>query len=196
MLEEIRVLLVDNYDSFTYNLKQLILSVIPHVEVITNNNPLVLEKEDFTHLILSPGPKDPSDSGYCKELIHKWGAKKPILGVCLGHQVLAEVYGGETVKSLYPMHGKISPMTHDGSKLFDEIPRVFKAARYHSLVVKRETIPSSLKIVAEYDNIIMALSHREHECLHGVQFHPESFLSEGGKNLMTNFLKMTYKKAF
>ena len=193
MLSETKVLIVDNYDSFTYNLKMLICSVTPHVEVIVNDHDSLLEKDDFTHLVLSPGPKDPSESGLCKELVLKWAASRPILGVCLGHQTIAEVYGGKTVKAPYPVHGKTSHLKHDGSSLFKGIPNDFKVARYHSLVVDSSTLQSSLQVSAWCDKIVMALTHKNYPYLHGVQFHPESFLSEYGVELMKNFLSMTYE---
>ena len=186
-----KVLLIDNYDSFTYNLKNLIQSVSSTVIVKMNDEKGLLDEEDFTHLVLSPGPKDPEDSGYCKELVQKWASSRPILGVCLGHQVLAAVYGGNIIKAPYPVHGKVSLVSHNGGSLFEGVPKSFKAARYHSLIVDESSLPDSFNIEASYDNIIMALSHKSLHSLHGLQFHPESFLSEWGHKMIINFLKMT-----
>jgi anthranilate synthase/aminodeoxychorismate synthase-like glutamine amidotransferase len=182
-----RVLLVDNYDSFTFNLKQLFLEFTDFIEVIPNDDPILLAKQDFTHLVLSPGPGDPSHSGFCKDLIKKWAGKKPVLGVCLGHQIIAEVYGGRVVKAPYPLHGKVSFIMHNGRDLFFGLKQGLQVARYHSLVVERENLPKAFHVVAECDNIIMALTHTEYPGLYGVQFHPESFLSESGSQMINNF---------
>ena len=193
MISVSRVLLVDNYDSFTYNLKMLVKGLTPEVQVLENDHPDLLEKDDFSHLILSPGPKDPSDSGLCRDLVRKWSASKPVLGVCLGHQIIADVYGAKVIKAPYPIHGKTSQVQHFGGSLFEGVPQEFKVARYHSLVVDPSSLESSFRVSAEHDKIIMALSHRDYPYLHGVQFHPESFLSEHGERLLKNFLSMNYE---
>lgn len=184
-----KILLVDNYDSFTYNLRGLIAAQAPSVTVRVNDDSCLMETDDFTHLVLSPGPKGPEDSGYCPDLVRKWAGRKPILGVCLGLQVIAHVLGGKVIKAPYPTHGKRSLIRHKGGSLFVGIPQQFLAARYHSLIVDKEGLPGAFNIDASYDNMIMALSHKDYPSLFGLQFHPESFLSEGGTRLIENFLK-------
>lgn len=173
---------------------QLISLFTPWVEVIRNDDAELLNKSHFTHLVISPGPKDPSDSGLCKDLIERWRHTKPILGVCLGHQILGEAYGAKIIKAAYPIHGKVSEITHDKSEIFKGIPQSFKVARYHSLVIDPHSLPPCFKISANYGNMIMAISHKINSCLYGLQFHPESFLTEWGECIMSNFLNMTYHK--
>lgn len=185
------VLLVDNYDSFTYNLKSLIASQCPQVRVLWNDDPDLLDLDNFTHLILSPGPKGPEDSGYCPDLVRKWAGRKPVLGVCLGQQIIASCFGGETIKAPYPYHGKTSIIQHSGDTLFRGLPQELRVARYHSLMVDPGSLGDGFQVDASCDRIVMALSHDRYPCLHGVQFHPESFLSAGGAQIMENFLKMT-----
>lgn len=190
-----KILLVDNYDSFTFNLKQLLCAFTPHVEVISNDAPLLLEKEDFSHLVISPGPGSPEDSGCSRELVKKWAGKKPILGVCLGHQIIAEVFGGKVIKAPYPMHGKVSTICHNGEELFFGLKQGLEIARYHSLVVDPLSLPPCFQVSADCDSIIMALTHRDYRALYGVQFHPESFLSEGGFEMVRNFLSSRIERA-
>ena len=186
-----KILLIDNYDSFTYNLVQQLKPMASEVEVIKNDDVKLLTKDNFTHLIISPGPGDPSDSGFCKELILKNIYKKPILGVCLGHQIIGELYGAKISQASYPVHGKSAPIRHSEDGLFSNMPQDFVAARYHSLVIEKNSLPNCFKISASYDNIIMGIEHKEIPFLYGLQFHPESFLTQKGEILMNNFLTMT-----
>ncbi len=183
------LLLIDNYDSFTYNLVQYFQILKADVRVIRNDaaqgDLLELSPQ---HLVVSPGPGNPSQAGISKAMIAKFSHQIPILGVCLGHQALAEVYGGIVVRANYPMHGKTSPIYHDGEGVFAGLSQGFLATRYHSLIVDRKSLPSCLKISAETsDGEIMGIRHREYP-LEGVQFHPESILTEAGMTILQNFL--------
>ena len=187
-LKNKKILLIDNYDSFTYNLMQQISSIGVSVEVIRNDKIDLLKQAEFTHLIISPGPKDPSDAGFCFEMILKYAGQKPILGVCLGHQIIGQLYGAKISQASYPVHGKTAKIIHDQKGLFENMPQGFLAARYHSLVVDSESFPSCFKVSAHYNNMIMGIEHKEISNLYGVQFHPESFLTEQGDTLIRNFL--------
>jgi anthranilate synthase component 2 len=194
-----KVLLVDNYDSFTYNLVHYLGELGAEVMVRRND---ALSADDALKLgaeaiVLSPGPCDPDRAGICLDLIKAAAGKVPLLGVCLGHQAIGQLFGGKVVRAALPMHGKTSRVTHDGKDIFEGIPSPFIATRYHSLVVDRATFPAALEIAAETapDNIdggingslVMALRHRQHP-IYGVQFHPESIASEHGHKLLGNFL--------
>lgn len=184
------ILIVDNYDSFTYNLVQDlgVLGVSPEVRRNDRITPEEVEAMGPEAIILSPGPGTPEKAGICPELVRRFAGYIPILGVCLGHQVIAHVFGGKVVRSARLMHGKTSPVLHDGKTLFREIPSPFQAMRYHSLIVDRESLPAELVVSAETsEGEVMALRHREYP-LEGVQFHPESVLTEEGKKLLANFL--------
>ena len=186
------LLVIDNYDSFTYNLVQYFgeLGADPQVK---RNDAITLEgveKMKPQKIVISPGPGRPEEAGISMELIRKFGGKVPILGVCLGHQCMGEVYGGKVVRAGRLMHGKTSPIQHDGKGVFQGLPNPFEATRYHSLIVEKNSVPSCLEVCAETaEGEIMGLRHREYP-VHGVQFHPESILSKEGKDLLAKFLKI------
>jgi anthranilate synthase/aminodeoxychorismate synthase-like glutamine amidotransferase len=187
-----RVLLVDNYDSFTYNLAQYFGELGCGLEVVRNDRLTAeqAEAKDFTHLVISPGPGNPTQSGVSNELLKRFAGKKPILGVCLGHQCIGHVFGGTVNKADRMMHGKLSKIYHDGKGLFKGVPNPFEATRYHSLVVREEGLPKELEITAHTnEGEIMGLRHRAHR-IEGVQFHPESILTKPGKALLQNFLDL------
>jgi anthranilate synthase/aminodeoxychorismate synthase-like glutamine amidotransferase len=184
------IVIIDNYDSFTYNLTQYFGELGAEVQVYRNDaiTPQELETLQPTHIVISPGPGDPSHAGISREVVRQLGGKIPILGVCLGHQCIGEVFGGKVVRSPQLMHGKTSLIHHDGDRLFDGVPEPFEATRYHSLIVDKETFPSELKIIARTaTGDVMALRHREYPIV-GVQFHPESILTPYGKQILKNFL--------
>jgi anthranilate synthase/aminodeoxychorismate synthase-like glutamine amidotransferase len=186
------LLVIDNYDSFTYNLVQYFgeLGADPQVKRNDAITPDEVEKMKPQKIVISPGPGRPEEAGISMELIRKFGGKIPILGVCLGHQCMGEVYGGKVVRAGRLMHGKTSPIQHDGKGVFQGLPNPFEATRYHSLIVEKNSVPSCLEVCAETaQGEIMGLRHREYP-VHGVQFHPESILSKEGKDLLANFLKI------
>ena len=186
------LLVIDNYDSFTYNLVQYFgeLGADPQVKRNDAITPDEVEKMKPQKIVISPGPGRPEEAGISMELIRKFGGKVPILGVCLGHQCMGEVYGGRVVRAGRLMHGKTSPIQHDGKGVFQGLPNPFEATRYHSLIVEKNSVPSCLEVCAETaEGEIMGLRHREYP-VHGVQFHPESILSKEGKDLLANFLKI------
>jgi anthranilate synthase/aminodeoxychorismate synthase-like glutamine amidotransferase len=186
------LLVIDNYDSFTYNLVQYFgeLGADPQVKRNDAITPDEVEKMKPQKIVISPGPGRPDEAGISMELIRKLGAKVPILGVCLGHQCMGEVYGGKVVRAGRLMHGKTSPIQHDGKGVFQGLPNPFEATRYHSLIVEKNSVPICLEVCAETaEGEIMGLRHREYP-VHGVQFHPESILSKEGKDLLANFLKI------
>jgi len=186
------LLVIDNYDSFTYNLVQYFgeLGADP---VVKRNDAVTadeVEKMRPDKIVISPGPGTPSDAGISMDLIRRFGPKLPILGVCLGHQSIGEVYGGKVVRAERLMHGKTSPIRHDGKGVFAGLPNPFDATRYHSLLVEKKSVPACLEVTADTaEGEIMGLRHREFP-VHGVQFHPESILSKEGKDLLANFLKI------
>ena len=185
-------LLIDNYDSFTYNLLHYMGELGAEVDVrrndtLTADEALALRPQG---IVISPGPCDPDRAGICLELVEKAAGRLPVLGVCLGHQCIGQVFGGRIVRAPSPMHGKVSRMEHDGTGLFEGLPNPFNATRYHSLLVERESLPSCLKITAETaEGEIMGLMHTQFP-VHGVQFHPESILTQHGKQLLQNFLDL------
>lgn len=184
--------LIDNYDSFTYNLYHYLGEIGADVEVYRNDEINVdeLATKKPEGFILSPGPKTPDEAGICKEVIEKLGSTIPILGVCLGHQSIGQVYGGTVIRAPYLMHGKISKMQHDDKTIFKGFKNPFDATRYHSLIVERKSLPDCLEITSETeDGIIMGLSHKKYP-VHGVQFHPESIASEHGHDLLKNFITL------
>ena len=186
------LLVIDNYDSFTYNLVQYFgeLGADPQVKRNDAITPDEVEKMKPQKIVISPGPGRPEEAGISMELIRRFGCKIPILGVCLGHQCMGEVYGGKVVRAERLMHGKTSPIRHDGLGVFAGLPNPFEATRYHSLIVEKVSVPKSLLVCADtVEGEIMGLRHREYP-VHGVQFHPESILSKEGKDLLANFLKM------
>jgi len=186
------VTLIDNYDSFTWNLWHYFGQL--GCEVTVHRNDAVTADEvvaaDPDAIVLSPGPCTPSDAGICLELIDKAGETIPIFGVCLGHQAIGQVLGGEVIRAPLPMHGKLSDIHHEGGGVFRGINGAFKATRYHSLIVDRASIPDTVKVTAETsDGIVMGMSHKSRP-LHGVQFHPESILSDHGHRILQNFLDL------
>lgn len=184
--------LIDNYDSFTYNLYHYLGEIGAETEVYRNDEITVdeLKAKNPEGIILSPGPKTPNEAGICMEIIEKLGHTIPILGVCLGHQSIGQVYGGKVTRAPYLMHGKVSKIKHDDKTIFNGFKNPFDATRYHSLIVERATLPNCLEITSETeDGIIMGLSHKEFP-VHGVQFHPESIASEHGHDLLKNFLTL------
>jgi len=185
-----RILIIDNYDSFTYNLVQYFGVLGWDVIVKRNDEITVAEAEALApdRICISPGPGRPEDAGISNEIIRRLGPKTPVLGVCLGHQCVGAVFGGEIVSAPRLMHGKTSPVQHHGTGVFEKLPNPFEATRYHSLIVDRDTLPSSLEVTAETaEGEIMGLRHREFP-VHGVQFHPESILTGEGMALLRNFL--------
>lgn len=187
------IIMIDNYDSFTYNLVQYIkeLNAGNHIEVYRNDEITIadIEQNEPKVIILSPGPGMPKEAGVTSAVIHHFKGKVPILGVCLGHQAIAEAFGGKVVRARRPMHGKTSKIYHDQETLFRGIPSPFVATRYHSLIVERDPFPGELMVSAQTEEgEVMALRHRSLP-IEGVQFHPESILSEYGKQLIGNFLK-------
>ncbi len=185
------ILLIDNYDSFTYNLYQYLSELGASVLVRRNDAITLAEAEALapSHLVISPGPCTPAEAGVSNALIAALGPRVPTLGVCLGHQCIGAVYGGRVIQAPEPVHGKTALIAHDGSGLFAGLPNPFEAMRYHSLIVERATLPDCLTISAQAgDGLIMALRHREYPVF-GVQFHPESILTAAGKALLRNFLE-------
>jgi len=186
------VLLIDNYDSFTYNLAQYLGELGASVDVRRNDaiTPEEAERLGFTHLVISPGPGDPRRAGVSNEMIRRFAGRKPILGVCLGHQCIGHVFGGRVDLAERMMHGKVSPIHHDGRTIFRGIPSPFEATRYHSLVVRPEGLPDCLEISARTpEGEIMGLRHRTFP-LEGLQFHPESIMTRPGRDLLRNFLDL------
>jgi anthranilate synthase component II len=186
------LVLIDNYDSFTYNLVHYLGELGAPCHVVRNDKITVADviKRKPKAIVLSPGPCTPNEAGICLELIEKAGPKIPVLGVCLGHQAIGQVYGGKVVRAPVLMHGKLSKITNTGKGVFRGLPKSFEVTRYHSLIVEREGLPSSLTVTARTaDGLIMGLQHKTHP-VHGVQFHPESIASEHGHALLANFLQL------
>ena len=186
------LLIIDNYDSFTYNLVQFLGELGAEMKVYRNDkiSPDEVEKLKPEGIVISPGPCTPKEAGISKDLIASLSGKVPILGVCLGHQCIGEVFGGEVIRADKLMHGKTSMIHHNGATLFDKLENPFVATRYHSLIVKKDSVPECLEITAHTDeDIIMGLKHRE-DPTWGVQFHPESILTGEGKMLLKNFLNL------
>jgi anthranilate synthase/aminodeoxychorismate synthase-like glutamine amidotransferase len=190
------VFILDNYDSFTYNLVQYLGELGEKVEVRRNDQITPHEIEDLqpSHILISPGPCTPHDAGISIDLIKHFAGKRPVLGVCLGHQAIGAAFGGNVVRAKQIMHGKVSQITHDGRTLFQNAPLPMTATRYHSLIVSEQGLPSELEISAEThdsngERVIMGLRHRKFQ-IEGVQFHPESVLTESGRLLLKNFLAL------
>jgi anthranilate synthase/aminodeoxychorismate synthase-like glutamine amidotransferase len=191
------ILVIDNYDSFTYNLVQYLQEMAQHVQVFRNDAVTLSGIEELapTHLVISPGPGDPSSAGISVDAIKHFAGKIPVLGVCLGHQSLGYAYGGKVVRAERLMHGKTSPIEHDGKSIFVKLPSPFNATRYHSLLVERSSLPECLEVSAwTREGEIMGLRHKTIPALEGVQFHPESILTVEGKKLLSNFLSQNTKK--
>lgn len=184
------ILLIDNYDSFTYNLYQYLSELGAEVRVVRNDKITLAEIRDSKprSIVISPGPKTPGEAGISEAVITEFYKTTPILGVCLGHQAIGEVFGGKITKAPVPMHGKSSQIIHNGRSIFASLPIPFSATRYHSLIVSRENLPEELEVIAwTEDNLIMGLKHKNYPTV-GVQFHPESIITENGKIILQNFL--------
>ena len=186
------VLVIDNYDSFTYNLVQYLGELGQDTRVFRNDKIGLSEIEGLApeRIVISPGPCTPKEAGISVDLVRRFAGKIPILGVCLGHQAIAEAFGGDVIRNYRLMHGKTSMIRHDGRTIFHGLPNPFEATRYHSLVVGRETLPASLEISAQTEEgEIMGIRHKEYK-VEGVQFHPESILTAAGKDLLKNFITL------
>ena len=186
------VLMIDNYDSFTYNLVQYLGELGANLVVHRNDKITIEQVEDIApeKIVISPGPCTPREAGISCELIRYFAGRVPVLGVCLGHQCIGEAFGGDVVRAERLMHGKTSLIYHDGGKIFEELENPFEATRYHSLIVKKETLPDCFELTAWTDQgEIMGIRHKEHP-IWGVQFHPESILTAAGKPLLQNFLRI------
>jgi anthranilate synthase/aminodeoxychorismate synthase-like glutamine amidotransferase len=186
------ILLLDNYDSFTYNLAQYLGELGCQVEVHRNDRISVAQiaQRNPERIVISPGPCTPEEAGISVELVQKLAGKIPILGVCLGHQAIGAAFGGKIIRAPKLFHGKTSQIRHDGSGVFRGLPNPFTATRYHSLIVERKSLPAELQVTAETDeDIIMGMQHRNYPLM-GVQFHPESVLTDSGKQLLKNFLSL------
>jgi anthranilate synthase component 2 len=187
-----RLLVIDNYDSFTYNLVHFLGELGAQMEVWRNDKITLDEIAEMAPegIVLSPGPRTPTEAGICLSLIDRFAPSTPILGVCLGHQAMGQAFGGDVIRAPHLMHGKTSPITHTGKGLFRGLNSGFSATRYHSLVVKRDTLPAALEVTATSDDgLIMGMQHRTYPS-HGLQFHPESIASENGHALLQNFLNI------
>jgi anthranilate synthase/aminodeoxychorismate synthase-like glutamine amidotransferase len=184
------ILLIDNYDSFTYNLYHYLIQAGAKEVLVKRNDEISIaeiKKLNPRGIVLSPGPCTPNEAGICLSVIEELQGIFPIFGVCLGHQAIGQAFGGKVVKT-HPMHGKVSEIFHQGKNLFQSLPSPFKATRYHSLIIEKETCPSSLEITAQTaDGIIMGIAHKQHK-IFAVQFHPESIASEYGHEIIKNFL--------
>ena len=185
------VLMIDNYDSFTYNLVQYLAELGTQVRVVRNDEISVDEVRSLAPraIVISPGPSAPDQAGISLELVQYLAGRVPIFGVCLGHQTIGQAFGGKVVRAKRVMHGKVSAVRHDGEGVFRGLPAEFRATRYHSLAVERESLPACLKITAEAeDGEIMGLRHRDY-AVEGVQFHPEALLTEHGHRMLQNFIE-------
>jgi len=186
------LLMIDNYDSFTYNLVQYLGELGQDLQVYRNNKITIAEIEKMApeRIVISPGPCTPTEAGISIDVIKHFAGKVPILGVCLGHQSIGEAFGGDVIRAPYLMHGKTSMIHHDGRTVFAGLPNPFEATRYHSLIIKRETMPAVLEVSAWTDDgVVMGVRHKRLK-VEGVQFHPESILTNVGKDLLRNFLKL------
>jgi len=186
------LLMIDNYDSFTYNLVQYLGELGQSMQVYRNNKLTIAEIEKMKpeRIVISPGPCTPKEAGISIDVIRHFAGRVPVLGVCLGHQSIGEAFGGDVIRAPYLMHGKTSMIHHDGKTIFAGLPNPFEATRYHSLIIKRETLPPVLEVTAWTDDgIIMGVRHKNFK-VEGVQFHPESILTGAGKDLLRNFLKL------
>ncbi len=185
------ILLIDNYDSFVYNLAQFLGELGAEIEVKRNDKTSIeeIERLNPTSIIISPGPGTPKDSGISPEIIMRFKERIPIMGVCLGHQTIGEVFGGKVIRADKILHGKTSKIYHDGETIFKNIENPFVATRYHSLIVERDSLPDCLSLSAwTEDNTVMGIRHKKYS-IEGVQFHPESVLTEVGMDILKNFIK-------
>lgn len=187
------ILMIDNYDSFTYNLVQFLGEMGEELQVFRNDKITIEQIAEMNpdHIVVSPGPCSPNEAGISLKVIEHFSGKIPILGVCLGHQSIAQAFGGNVIRSERLMHGKTSPVFHDGRTIFTGVPSPFTATRYHSLIVERETLPDCLEISAwTEEGEIMGIRHKE-LLVEGVQFHPESIITDFGKDLLRNFIGLS-----
>lgn len=183
------ILVIDNYDSFTYNLVQYLQMIGQKVIVFRNDEIGIAEIEHINpdHILLSPGPSSPSEAGITLDVIHHYKGRIPILGVCLGHQAIGQAFGAEIVKAREPVHGKVELITHDGKSIYDGIPNPLQVTRYHSLIIRKDSLPSGLEVSAETaDGTIMSIRHRDYP-IEGVQYHPEAILTSYGHDILRNF---------
>lgn len=184
-----KIFVLDNYDSFTYNLVHLLRKFSPKVTIKRNNEIKISEVENFSHIVISPGPGIPSEAGITKDLIAAYQSKKKILGVCLGHQAIAEVFGGKLEQMENVMHGKQSQITLTDNPIFQNLPKKIQVGRYHSWKVSQQNFPNTLKVIAQDENQeIMAIQHKQHS-IHGLQFHPESILTKQGETILKNWFQ-------
>ncbi len=186
------ILIIDNYDSFTHNLVQYLGELNVRMEVVRNDQISIERIRDLNpeRILISPGPCSPRQAGISNEVIKTFGPRIPLFGVCLGHQCVGHTFGGNVIVNYRLMHGKTSPVKHNGKDLFEGMPNPFSATRYHSLVIERDSLPDCLEITAETEEgEIMGVRHKEYP-IHGVQFHPESILTDNGRTLVANFLKI------
>lgn len=189
------ILMIDNYDSFTYNLVQFLGEQGQDIQVFRNDKITLEEIKSLKpdHIVISPGPCTPNEAGISMDVIREFGGKIPILGVCLGHQSIGQVFGGKIVRAQCLMHGKTSQIYHDGKTIYKNLPNPFTATRYHSLIIQEDTVPDCLEVTAKTDKgEIMGVRHKEN-LIEGVQFHPESILTDVGKQLLANFISLSLK---
>lgn len=186
------ILMIDNYDSFTFNLVQYLGELGAEIKVYRNDKISISEIEKMTpdHIVISPGPCTPNEAGVSMDVIRHFAGEIPVLGVCLGHQSIGQVFGGKVIRAKELMHGKTSEVKHDGQTIFAGVPKTFTATRYHSLIVDKDTLPDCLEISAlTEDGVIMGIRHKDYP-VEGVQFHPESILTEHGKTILQNFISL------
>lgn len=186
------LLMIDNYDSFVYNLVRYFKELEEDIVVYRNDeiDLDLIDNKKYSGIVISPGPKNPKEAGLSLEIINRFKGKIPILGICLGHQCIGHYFGGKIVRGEYPIHGKISEVSHDNKGLFKNIKNPLNVTRYHSLIVSKENLPEDLRITAESsDNVIMGIEHRKYP-IYGVQFHPEAELTEEGHGLLKNFISI------
>lgn len=186
------ILLIDNYDSFTFNVEQYLAELHQKVKVVRNDKITLaqISKLNPEAIVISPGPGNPDEAGITLPLIHEFAGKIPILGICLGHQAIGQAFGGKVTRAPRMMHGKLSSITHDGKGVFQGLPKSFEVTRYHSLHIEEKSLPSVLKVTAKTeDGIVMGLRHKKFP-IEGVQFHPESYLTEHGHKMLENFLSL------
>ena len=184
------ILLIDNYDSFTYNVYQAVANLGHPLQVVRNDRISLadISVANYDAIIISPGPGTPDDAGLSKQIVREFAGKLPILGICLGHQVIGDVFGGNVVRAPQPVHGKTTEVAHQGDGLYTDLPQPFTAGRYHSLIVEESSLPECLEVTARNEeNLVMGLRHRQFN-VQGVQFHPESILTPVGNKLLANFL--------
>ena len=187
-----KIALIDNYDSFTFNVYHYLKNIKCEVEVFRNDKFKIKQIRNFDKIVISPGPGNPSQAGKCLELIEYYFKNKPILGICLGHQAIAQSFGAKIIKAKILMHGKISKIKilNTKSKIFKKIPKIINATRYHSLIIDKKTLDKSFEITAQTaDRIIMAIEHKNFP-LYGIQFHPESYKTKHGQQIIKNFIKL------